>query len=136
MFIEGTYIAYLLVSVAVTIWVARTLHRRGAAFLVEAFAGNKELAESVNHLLVVGFYLINVGYVTVTMRSRGEIASFRGAIELFADKLGMVLLVLGVMHLFNVFVFSRFRKHAINRLTYPVMPDQVLPRGTFPQHGG
>ena len=43
MFIEGTYIAYLLVSVTVTIWVARTLHRRGAAFLVEAFAGNKEL---------------------------------------------------------------------------------------------
>ena len=135
MFIEGTYIAYLLVSVTVTIWVARTLQLRGAAFLVDAFAGNKDLAESVNHLLVVGFYLINVGYVTFTLRSYATVDSLRGAIELFADKIGLVLLVLGGMHFFNIYVFSRFRKQAINRITYPVTPDQVLQAGTFPQHG-
>ena len=99
MFIEGTY---LLVSVTVTIWVARTLQLRCAAFMVDAFAGNNDLAESVNHLLVSGFYLINAGYATVD--------SLRGAIELFADKLGLVLLVLGGMHFFNIYVFSRFRK--------------------------
>lgn len=131
MFIEGTYFAYLLVSVSVTIWVARTLHQRGGAFLVDAFGGNRELAESVNHLLVVGFYLINVGYVTYTLRSYGEILTLRAAMELFADKLGLVLLVLGGMHFFNIYVFSRFRKQAISRLNHPVPPESFLGKETY-----
>ncbi len=125
MFIEGTYLAYLLVSISVTIWVARTLHQRGGVFLVDAFGGNKELADSVNHLLVVGFYLINVGYVTFTLRSYGEVLTLRAAMELFADKLGLVLLVLGGMHFFNIYVFSRFRKQALGRLNETVVPGSL-----------
>lgn len=125
MFIEGTYLAYLLVSISVTIWVARTLHQRGGVFLVDAFGGNKELADSVNHLLVVGFYLINVGYVTFTLRSYGEVLTLRAAMELFADKLGLVLLVLGGMHFFNIYVFSRFRKQALGRLNQAVAPGSL-----------
>ncbi len=116
MYIETTYALYLAISIAVTVWVARTLNRRGQVFLVDSFHGNRELAESVNHLLVVGFYLINVGYVTYTLRSAAEIYTLRAAIELLADKLGLVLLVVGGMHLFNVFVFARFRKRS---LSYP-----------------
>ena len=57
-----TYAAYLVVSVALTVWVAATLRKNGRTFLVDAFGGNGEMADSVNHLLVVGFYLINIGY--------------------------------------------------------------------------
>jgi len=55
-----TYLAYLGISIALTVWVARTLHKNGRIFLVDCFHGNTELADSVNHLLVVGFCLINV----------------------------------------------------------------------------
>src|ERR1041385_1925941 len=68
-----TYLAYLLVSVTLTIWVARTLHKRGAIYLVDAFHGNAELAASVNHLLVVGFYLINIGFVTLALKSTAQV---------------------------------------------------------------
>src|ERR1700693_5133593 len=98
MFIVYSYFVYLTISVAVTVWVARTLHRRGRIFLVDAFAGNTELADSVNHLLVVGFYLINVGFVTLAMHSRDQLISLRGAIELVSDKIGLALMVLGLMH--------------------------------------
>jgi hypothetical protein len=64
-----TYGAYILISVLLTIWVARTLHKNGRVFLVEVFGGDEALADSVNHLLVVGFYLINFGYVTGGGRS-------------------------------------------------------------------
>jgi hypothetical protein len=67
--IVATYLAYILISVTLTIWVARTLHKRGAIFLVDAFHGNKELADSVNHLLVVGFYLINIGFVSLALKT-------------------------------------------------------------------
>jgi hypothetical protein len=61
MYVMICYLSYLAISIGLTIWVARTLHKNGRVFLVEAFHGNEELADSVNHLLVVGFYLINGG---------------------------------------------------------------------------
>jgi hypothetical protein len=123
-----TYIVYLLISVALTIWVARTLHKRGAIFLVDAFQGNAELAASVNHLLVVGFYLINIGFVSLALKSDAVIANSRAAIELLSDKLGFVLLALGGMHFFNLFVFSRVRAHgrSTGPRRPPVAPDAVL----------
>jgi len=126
-----TYVVYLLISVALTIWVARTLYKRGAIFLVDAFHGSSELADSVNHLLVVGFYLINIGYVSLALKTGATILTSRAAIELLSDKVGMVLLVLGGMHFFNLFVFSRIRSHsqAPRRPVPPpppVAPDAVL----------
>ena len=123
-----TYLVYLLISISLTIWVARTLHKRGAIFLVDAFHGNIELAASVNHLLVVGFYLINIGFVTLALKSTAVIANSRAAIELLSDKLGFVLLILGGMHFFNLFVFSRIRAHGrYNDPRHPpVSPDAVL----------
>ena len=104
-----TYIIYVLISVNLTIWVARTLHKRGAIFLVDAFHGNKELADSVNHLLVVGFYLINIGYATLALKYGDPAATAQQAIEYLSTKVGLVLVVLGAMHFFNLFIFSRMR---------------------------
>src|SRR5712671_411872 len=110
MYIVGCYVSYLILSLAVTIWVARTLHKNGRVFLVEAFRGNAELADSINHLLVVGFYLINLGYVTLALRTSYAADTPREAIELVSDKVGMILVVLGVMHFLNLYVFNRLRR--------------------------
>jgi TRAP-type C4-dicarboxylate transport system permease large subunit len=126
MFIVYSYLVYLAVSLTVTMWVARTLHRRGRVFLVDAFHGQEELADSINHLLVVGFYLINVGYVAFALKSAENPASLRQAIEVVSDKLGLVLLVLGVMHFFNLFVFSRVRRRAQEGLAPPPFPPDAL----------
>jgi len=126
-----TYLVYVLISVNVTIWVARTLYKRGAIFLVDAFHGNKELADSVNHLLVVGFYLINIGFVSLALKTADVINTSRAAIELLSDKMGMVMLILGGMHFFNLYVFSRIRRsaqgpHRPVAPPLPVMPDATL----------
>jgi hypothetical protein len=90
--------------------VARTLHKRGAIFLIDAFQGNQELAASVNHLLVVGFYLINIGFVSLALRSSDVILNTRASIEMVSQKLGWVMIILGGMHFFNLFIFSRIRR--------------------------
>jgi cytochrome c biogenesis protein CcdA len=107
--------------------VAQSLRRNGRSFLIDAFHSNRELADSVNHLLVVGFYLINVGYVALALRT-GELApTVRSAIELVCDKLGVVLIVLGVMHFFNLYVFNRLRKRGLAELRPPFPPDARIP---------
>ena len=105
-----SYVAYIAISIALTVWVARTLHRNGRVFLVEAFHGNEQMADSVNHLLVVGFYLINVGYVTLALKYGDKPADVQGAIEFLSFKVGLVLVVLGAMHFFNMFNFDKLRR--------------------------
>lgn len=127
MYVVHTYLAYLFISIAVTIWVARTLYANGRAFLVDAFHGQEQLADSINHLLVVGFYLINLGWIVMTLRTYDQPDTLRRAIELLSDKVGTVLFVLGLMHFFNLFVFSRFRRRALDRLgALPPIPPTGL----------
>jgi hypothetical protein len=123
MYIVACYAAYLAISLAVTIWVAQTLRHNGRSFLIDAFQGNSDLADSVNHLLVVGFYLINVGYVTLALRTYGQVETVRAAIELVCDKVGVVLIVLGAMHFFNLYVFNRLRRRGQAELRPPFLPD-------------
>jgi hypothetical protein len=106
------YTIYLVISIALTIWVARTLHANGRLFLVQTFSDNEELADSVNHLLKVGFYLINVGYVTLALRYGDNPENFREILEICSTKIGIVLVVLGGMHFLNLYIFSRMRKRA------------------------
>lgn len=112
--IVWTYIAYILISIFLTVWVAQTLHKNGRVFLVEVFHSNEALADSVNHLLVVGFYLINLGYVSLALKIGYDVLDAREGIEALSWKIGLVLLVLGVMHFFNLFVFSRLHRRKTN----------------------
>ena len=118
MYTIWAYISYLIVSVAMTIWVARTLFKNGRVFLLDK-VGNIELADSVNHLLVVGFYLINFGYISLALRYGIKPESTQEAIEFGSWKIGLVLLVLGVMHFFNLYIFSRLRKR-----NHPTRPPE------------
>ncbi|MBO3272624.1 hypothetical protein [Hymenobacter defluvii] len=103
------YAFYLPATIALTLWVAQTLFRHGRTFLVDIFDGNQELADSVNKLLLMGFYLINIGYATVTLRTTDPIASYQQTVEALSLKLGTIILILGAMHFFNLYVFYKMR---------------------------
>ena len=124
-----SYLFYVVISVALTIWVASTLSRNGIHFLIDSFGGNRELANSVNHLLVVGFYLINIGYVTLALKYGEKPANLQQAIEFLSTKVGLVLLVLGGMHFINLRVFNNMRKRGamLRNGRPPVAPQGYVP---------
>jgi hypothetical protein len=107
-----SYIVYLAITIILTIWVARTLFKNGKIFLVDIFHGNTELAQAVNNLLLVGFYLINIGYAVYTLKIFESVESARQLIEVLSIKVGAIILILGGMHFFNMFVFFKLRKKA------------------------
>jgi hypothetical protein len=127
MYIVFSYLAYLAISLGVTIWVASTLHKNGRIFLVHAFQGDTELADSINHLLVVGFYLVNLGYVALALRTYAAVDTPRQVIELLSEKVGVILMVLGVMHFLNLYVFNKLRR----RGQEPLMPPPLPPDARF-----
>ncbi|MGW4654163.1 hypothetical protein ACWEP2_07425 [Streptomyces sp. NPDC004279] len=119
------YVIYLLISVALTVWVACTLSRNGRVFLEDVLHGNEKLADAVNHLLVVGFYLVNLGFVALYLNGHGTVEDARGIFEALSTKLGVVLLVLGAMHLGNVYVLNRIRRRgAMEREQVPPVGPQ------------
>src|SRR3982751_6826237 len=129
LYIVWAYGFYILISVLLTMWVARTLSKNGLVFLVEAFNNNRELASSVNHLLVVGFYLINIGYVTLALKYGDKPTNLQQSIEFLSTKVGLVLLVLGAIPFTMPRVFSNMRKraHLKNTMRPPVPPQQWVP---------
>ena len=109
-----TYVVYLVLSIGLTVWVARTLSRSGTVFLADVFRGNDSLADSVNHLLVVGFYLVNLGFVALWMRGGdNDIPDTKTIFTALSVKVGTVLLVLGVLHLGNVYVLNKIRRRGM-----------------------
>ena len=107
-----TYSIYLPVTVLLTIWVARTLFTNGRVFLFEIFHQDNILADSVNKLLLVGFYLINIGYAVYTLKIINTIDSTQAVIEILSQKIGWIILVLGAMHFFNLFILFSLRRKA------------------------
>ncbi|MBC3918314.1 hypothetical protein H8L32_12555 [Undibacterium sp. CY18W] len=104
---ELSYLIYLIVSVVMTIWVARTLSKNGEVFLVKCFGQDEVLAKSTNHLLVVGFYLINVGLIAIRLDG-WHIAPGDGLIPYVGSKIGVSVLSLGAMHFFNMVMIAKF----------------------------
>lgn len=107
-----TYLAYLTITITLTIWAARSLFKNGDVFLIDIFHGNRELATSVNNLLLVGFYLINVGYAVYTLRLDHHVINFQELMESLSIKVGLIILILGVMHFFNLYIFFKLRNRA------------------------
>ncbi len=123
------YAAYAVVAVSLTIWLARTLFKSGTVFLRDVFE-EPDLAEAVNRLLVVGFYLLNLGYAALLLRA-GKPDSAVAAIETLAFKLGLLLMSLGVMHFANMYLFHRIRRRGReNAVTSPYRTHpSTLPDG-------
>lgn len=110
-----TYASYLALSIVLAVWVGRTLRRSGRVLLVDVFRGDEVLADSVNQLLSIGFYLINLGFVICALTTYEGVVAARTAIETVSTKVGAVLLVLGVMHFANLLGLGALRARTTAR---------------------
>lgn len=110
-YLMTSYLIYTAAAVLLTGVLARTLFRNGKVFLTDVFDDNEGMADAVNHLLVVGFYMLNLGYAFMIFRT-ADTATAVEATENLVTKLGVLLLSLGVIHFVNIAVFWRLRRRS------------------------
>jgi len=123
-YLLSVYLVYAAASLGLTVWLARTLFKNGEVFLEEVFADNPRMAAAVNQLLVVGFYLLNLGYALITMKASHDMETAADGLETLALKLGSLLLALGVLHMGNLYLFHRIRRRGQIRLAPPPVRPQ------------
>ena len=121
----AVYAVYIVVAVGLTAWLARTLFRHGTAFLHDVFADKPELADAVNRLLVVGFYMLNLGYALYILRASRGLDAF-AAIQFLVNRLALLLVTLAGLHFVNVFVFWRIRAHREQRHMHAPIAHQLM----------
>jgi hypothetical protein len=130
-----TYLAYLILSVALTVFVGSALSRSGRIFLLDVFGGRAAPAQAASRLMVVAFYLLNFGFVTLTLRTSGEIGSIRQAIQVLSVKIGEVLLVLGALYLANISFLARLRLR-LQAQAFQRVPPESGPEASPPPRPG
>ncbi len=109
------YVPYAAIAITLTVWLARALSHHGEVFLRDVFPNKPTLATAINQLLVIGFYLVNLGWALLLLRANeveAQVHTPTDAIALLTTRLGMLLLLLGVAHLANLYVFHRVRRGA------------------------
>ncbi|MDF1660287.1 MAG: hypothetical protein P1V97_00845 [Planctomycetota bacterium] len=128
-----SHLLYLAISLVFTVWVARTLFKNGRIFIVDAFQGNEQLADSINHLLLVGFYLINIGFVSLALKYGDRPVNTVQSIEYLSTKVGLVLVILGIMHFFNLGILSRMRRKQMQSNSLPPVRSAPLKAKFIPE---
>jgi hypothetical protein len=105
------YSIYIVLTTLLIIYVANYLFKNGKSFLLSAFKGNESVANSINNLLKIGF-LVNIGYALISIRYNYNLQSNAQLIEALAVKIGTIVLILGAMHFFNMYIL-----YLIGRIT-------------------
>jgi len=108
-----TYLLYVTISLGLTFWVGRTLNKNGHIFLQENYKGKEQLALAINNMLLVGFYMINIGFICYTLKITGKTPiNYAQVIEFLSVKVGLIAIVLGFMHFGLMFALQQYSKAA------------------------
>lgn len=121
----GFYLVYAAIAIGLVVWLARTLHKNGEVFLRDVFEDG-EMAGAVNHLLVVGFYLLNMGYALLLYRLDPYYTSNIDAFNDLVYRVGVLVVSLGAIHLLNMLVFWRIRNHKSRAVVPPPAPSMYM----------
>ena len=120
-----TYLIYAGAAIALTGLLAKTLFANGAVFLAEVF-DNTAMAKAVNRMLVVGFYMLNLGYAFLIFKAGGAETAIE-ATENLVTKVGLLLVSLGVIHFVNMAVFWKIKRSGEIDRYVPAVPTAMVP---------
>ena len=113
-----TYLLYITISLGLTFWVGRTLNKNGHIFLMENYEGKEALVLAINNMLLVGFYMINIGFICYSLKIAGVgPGTYAQVIEFLSVKVGLIAILLGMMHFGLMFAFQQYSNAQKKTLT-------------------
>lgn len=106
-----TYGIYLLITVFIIIKVGLICYRNGNIFVAHLVPDDKDFCLRVNNVLLIGYYLINIGYTVITLSDWTTVISISQMIESLSKNTAIIVCILAVLHYFNLFWITKFIKN-------------------------
>lgn len=112
-----SYAIYAFLAIYIVIIIGRYFHQNGRVFILSLFKNNETLADTTNNLLLVAYYLFNIGYAILQFSYWEQIDKYQAIFSSVASKTGVLLLLLAGLHYNNMLVIYLLTKNKIKSLT-------------------
>jgi hypothetical protein len=112
-----SYIIYLFLTYFITVHVGFVFYRNGRVFILKLLQGNERLTDFINRILLTGYYLLNLGYAALMISTWNTITTWTGVLVSITTMTGKIMLLLGVIHFFNmlvIFIISKRKQHSLH----------------------
>lgn len=106
-----SYIIYLLITYWVTVHVGWLFFKNGRVYILSLLQGDVSMADSINRLLLTGYYLVNLGYAAWMINLWEPVHNLEEMIETISQMVARILLTLGVLHFINMTVIYFLSKN-------------------------
>ena len=106
-----SYIIYLLITYWVTVHVGWIFFKNGRVYILSLLQGDVSIADSINRLLLTGYYLVNLGYAAWMIHLWQPVHNLEEMIETISQMVARILLTLGVLHFINMTVIYFLSKN-------------------------
>ncbi|MBQ4803417.1 hypothetical protein J8L88_11205 [Aquimarina sp. MMG015] len=106
-----TYSIYILITVFIIIKVGLVCYRNGNIFVTHLVPNDMDFCLRVNNILLLGYYLINIGYTVITLSDWTTVNSISQLIESLSRNTAIIICILAILHYFNLFWITKFIKN-------------------------
>lgn len=110
------YGIYLSITVFIIVVVGKTCYRNGNIYVLALIPEHADLCHRINSILLIGYYLINIGYATTTLISWQKINLLTELVEIIAMKTAIIMGILCLLHYLNIFIISNYIQKLIKQL--------------------
>ena len=102
------YAVYLLITILIIGRVGRICYQNGNIYVAQLIPDHMELCHKINQILLLGYYLMNIGYCAMTLISWEKITTFNQLIEVIAYKSAIIIGTIALMHYLNIYILTRY----------------------------
>lgn len=107
------YAIYLLITVLIIVKVGQICYQNGNIYVAQLIPDHMELCHKINQVLLLGYYLMNIGYCTMTLISWEKVTTFNQLIEVIANKSAIIIGTIALMHYLNIYILTRYLQKLI-----------------------
>ncbi len=109
-----SYLIYLSITTFIIIVVGRICYRNGNVFVAQLIPNHIELCQKVNQVLLLAYYLLNIGYCAMTLIQWKTIETIPEIIETIASKTAIIILMISALHYINIFIITKYIQKLIH----------------------
>lgn len=107
------YGIFLSTMIFIIVYVGRLFYRNGRVFILALFRGDAVQTDHMNQLLLVAYYLFNIGYAFVELRFWDKIVNVAQLVSSLASNVGLLVFILAVTHYFNMaLIYFLSKRHS------------------------